>query len=378
MAWLDALFNRMVDLNASDLHMSSTLQPMFRIHGDMHVVEGSEPISSERMLEILTEIAPERNREEFAKEWDTDFAYAMPGSARFRANYFMDRHGPGGVFRIIPTAIPTAKDLGLPKVITDFCRLPKGLVLVTGPTGSGKSTTLAAMIDQINNNRTEHIITIEDPIEFVHERKNCLINQREVHRHTTSFKRALRAALREDPDVVLVGEMRDLETIEIALETAETGHLVFATLHTSTATSTVDRIIDQFPSERQAQVRTTLASALKGVVAMTLCKKVPTGRTAAFEILIVTNAVANNIREGKTHQIPSAMQTGGALGMRLLNDSLLELVRAGQVDPMEAYVKAIGKVDLVRKYQQAGIPFDESKVKGELDDPAVDRRATPR
>ena len=274
MAWLDSLFQRMVEASASDLHLSATLQPMFRIDGDMKPAEGCEPTSPQRMTEILAEIAPERNRLEFEQEWDTDFAYAVPGLARFRANFFVDENGPGAVFRVIPTQILTAAELGLPKVVTDLCRLPKGLVLVTGPTGSGKSTTLAAMID--------HVITIEDPIEFVHEQKRCLINQREVHRHTGSFKRALRAALREDPDVVLVGEMRDLETIEIALETAETGHMVFATLHTSTAMSAIDRIIDQFPADRQPQIRLMLAASLKGVIAMTLCKKRQGGRVPAL------------------------------------------------------------------------------------------------
>ena len=377
MAWLDSLFKQMIAVGASDLHLSTSLQPRFRIDGEMQLIDSAEPISAERMTEVLFEIAPDRNRTQFEAEWDTDFAYELPGIARLRANFFVDRYGPGGVFRIIPSDIQNAQQLGLPKVITDMCRLPKGLVLVTGPTGSGKSTTLAAMIDFINSTRTDHIITIEDPIEFVHTQKKCLINQREVYRHTGSFKRALRAALREDPDVVLVGEMRDLETVEIALETAETGHMVFATLHTSTAVSTIDRIIDQFPADRQPQVRTMLASSLKSVVAMTLCKKRPTGRVAALEILVVTNAVANHIREGKTHQIPSAMQTGAQFGMRLLNDALLELVQSGTVDPIEAYLKSVGKIDLIKKFEQAKIRFDESRVIAELDDPS-DRRGMPR
>jgi twitching motility protein PilT len=377
MAWLDSLFERMVTARASDLHLSSTLQPMFRVDGEMRPVEGAEPTSPERMLEILNEIAPERNRQQFEQEWDTDFAYAVPGLARFRSNFVVDQNGPGAVFRVIPTEVLTAAQLGLPKVVTDLCRLPKGLILVTGPTGSGKSTTLAAMIDHVNTNRADHIITIEDPIEFVHEQKRCLINQREVHRHTGSFKRALRAALREDPDVVLVGEMRDLETIEIALETAETGHMVFATLHTSTAISTIDRIIDQFPADRQPQIRMMLASSLKGVIAMTLCKKKLGGRVAALEILMVTNAVANLIREGKTHQIASAMQTGGQLGMKLLNDALFDLVQSGEVEPMEAYLKSTGKMELVRKFEAGRIRFDEARALAELDD-ASDRRAVAR
>jgi twitching motility protein PilT len=349
MAWIDALFQRMVQNGASDLHMTSTLTPMFRLHGDIVPVEGCPPITPEQMGQILMEITPDHNKAEFDKTHDTDFAYELPGFGRFRSNLFMDHRGPGGVFRLIPSKILTAEQLGLPKPILDLCHLSKGLVLVTGPTGSGKSTTLAAMIDHINSTRTEHIITIEDPIEFVHETKTCLVNQREVHRHTDGFKRALRAALREDPDIVLVGEMRDLETIEIAIETAETGHLVFGTLHTTTAASTVDRIIDQFPTDRQAQIRTMLSSSLKGVVAQTLCKKLPKGRVAALEILIANSAVAANIRDGKTHQIPSLMQMGGKLGMKLLNDALMDLIRAGTVDPSEAYLKSVAKEDFLKK-----------------------------
>ena len=235
---------------------------------------------------------PEKNRHEFHERHDTDFAYEIPGLARFRANVFMDRKGRGAVFRVIPANILTAEQLGLSPHILQLCRLSKGLVLVTGPTGSGKSTTLCAMVDYINRERRDHIITIEDPIEFVHPNKGCLINQREVHTHTDSFKHALRAALREDPDIVLVGEMRDLETVAIAIETAETGHLVFGTLHTTTAASTVDRVIDQFPTDRQAQIRVMLSESLRGVISQTLCKKIGGGRVAALEVLIVTPAVA--------------------------------------------------------------------------------------
>ncbi len=250
----------------------------------------------------------------------------------------------------------TAEQLNLPQAILNFCTLSKGLVLVTGPTGSGKSTTLAAMIDYINRTRKDHIITIEDPIEFVHSNKKCLVNQREVHDHTESFARALRAALREDPDIVLVGEMRDLETTHIAIETAETGHLVFGTLHTTTAASTVDRIIDQFPADRQAQIRTMLASSLKGVVAQTLCRKVGgKGRIAAMEILVTTPGVANNIRECKTFQIPSAMQTGAKLGMQLLNDVLLRYVLDAHIEPAEAMFKAVDRSDMLRKLEVAGV-----------------------
>src|SRR5436309_489769 len=252
---------------------------------------------------MLWPIAPERNREEFKRRHDTDFDYEIAGLARFRCNFFMDRKGMGGVFRVIPSKIISSEDMGLSREILQLCHLPKGLVLVTGPTGSGKSTTLCALIDYINRHRTDHIITVEDPLEFVHENKKCLINQRQVGEHTDSFKDALRAALREDPDIVLVGEMRDLETVAIAIETAETGHLVFGTLHTTTAPSTVDRIIDQFPADRQSQIRVMLSESLKGVVAQILCKKIGGGRVAVREILITIPAIANLIREGKTFQI---------------------------------------------------------------------------
>ncbi|MDZ4773076.1 MAG: PilT/PilU family type 4a pilus ATPase [Planctomycetota bacterium] len=365
MAWIDALFQRMVQAGASDLHMTSTLTPMFRLHGDILPVEGCPAITPEQMSQILMEITPDRNKTEYEATHDTDFAYEIVGLGRFRSNLFCDHRGPGGVFRLIPSTVLSAQQLNLPKAVLDMCHLSKGLVLVTGPTGSGKSTTLAAMVDYINSTRTDHILTIEDPIEFVHQTKKCLINQREVKRHTDSFKRALRAALREDPDIVLVGEMRDLETIEIAIETAETGHLVFGTLHTTTAASTVDRIIDQFPTERQEQIRTMLSSSLKGVVAQTLCKKLPTGRIAALEILVANSAVASNIREGKTHQIPSTMQMGGKLGMKLLNDALMEHVRAGIVDPAEAYMKCIAKDDFLKKCQAENIKVNVPTLEGE-------------
>jgi len=307
------------------------------------------------MRELLFEIAPELNRDEFTRDGDTDFAYEVPDLARFRANFFMDSSGPGAVFRVIPTKILTAEQLGLPSVILNFCHLARGLVVVTGPTGSGKSTTLAAMIDYLNTTRRHHIITIEDPIEFVHPNKQCLFHQREVRRHTCGFKNALRAALRQDPNIILVGEMRDLETIEAALAAAETGCLVFGTLHTNTAASTVDRIIDQFPGDRQSQIRTMLSSSLKGVVAQSLCKKIPKGRVAALEILVGNSAVANCIREGKTYQIPSIMQVGGRLGMRSLNDSLFQLVKDGIVDGTEAYTKAVDKTGLLSKFSAAEI-----------------------
>jgi twitching motility protein PilT len=310
------------------------------------------------MQGVLFEITPEKNQKQYLEESDTDFAYALPGEARFRCNLLQERLGPAAVFRLIPEEILTADQLNLPPAIRNLCYLSKGLVLVTGPTGSGKSTTLAAMVDMINKTRSDHIITIEDPIEFVQPSKKCLVHQREVGNHTQSFKRALRAALREDPDIILVGEMRDLETIEIAIETAETGHLVFGTLHTTTAASTVDRIIDQFPADRQSQIRTLLASSLRGVVAQTLLKKKSGGRVAALEVLIGTPAVAALVREGKTHQLTSQMQMGAKNGMRLLNDSLMEHVSSGAVDPLEAYVKAVNKTELCTMFEHAGIAFE--------------------
>jgi twitching motility protein PilT len=276
---------------------------------------------------------------------------------------FRDIAGIGGVFRQIPSKILSAKQLNLPPVVLSFCDFDKGLVVVTGPTGSGKSTTLAAMIDYINDTRDDHLITIEDPVEFVHKDKHCHINQREVGTHTKGFKQALRAALREDPDIVLVGEMRDLETVAIAIETAETGHLVFGTLHTNTAASTVDRIIDQFPADRQSQVRTMLAESLKGIVAQTLLKKKGGGRVAAMEILVVTNAISNLIREGKTFQIPSIMQTGKSLGMQTLNDALLDLVKSDTVEPQEAYDRSVVKRDFGMMLTRSGFrgPWSDEK-----------------
>ncbi len=340
---LDRFLIQMVELDASDLHLSAGVVPMIRQHGVMKPLPDADVLSSDHILLLCDEIAPAINRQEFREVNDTDFAYEIEGVARFRVNLFRDRHGVCAVFRQIPTDILTMEQLGLPDCVRNLCALTKGLVVVTGPTGSGKSTTLAAMIDHINETRTDHIITIEDPIEFVHRNKRCLINQREVHTHTESFKRALRAALREDPDIVLVGEMRDLETIAIAIETAETGHLVFGTLHTTTAVSTVDRIIDQFPADRQEQVRMMLSESLKGVIAQTLCRRTEGGRVAAFEILLGIPAVANLIREGKTHQLASVMQTSRKLGMVTLNDSLVDLVRRRVIDENEALLRAIDK-----------------------------------
>jgi twitching motility protein PilT len=316
---------------------------MVRIDGSISALPRRGPLEPKALQDLVFDIMPDRNREEFLQTNDTDFAYALGTRARMRCNVFRDIAGVGAVFRQIPQKILTAEDLKLPKSVLDFCTYDKGLVVVTGPTGSGKSTTLAAMIDWINANRDDHIITIEDPVEFVHRDKKCLINQREVGTQTKGFKAALRAALREDPDIVLVGEMRDLETVAIAIETAETGHLVFGTLHTNTAASTVDRLIDQFPTDRQAQVRTMLSESLKGVVAQTLLKRKGGGRVAALEILIVTPAIANLIREGKTFQIPSIMQTGKGLGMQTISDAMIDLVKAGTVEAQEAFDRAINK-----------------------------------
>ena len=358
MAWIDNLFKLMTEKKASDLHMTSEHQPMIRESGDMIPLPGVPKLTKEQMWQILMEICPERNKKQFEEGWDADFAYALEGCGRFRSNYFMDRNGPGAVFRRIPDKILSFEQLGLPNSILRLCEFKKGLVLVTGPTGSGKSTTLAAMIDFINTTRKEHIITIEDPVEFVHPPKQCLVNQREVHQHTKSFSAALRAALREDPDIVLVGEMRDLETTRIAIETAETGHLVFGTLHTSTASSTVDRIINQFPANEQEQIRLMLAGSLRGVVAQNLLKKKGGGRVAAQEILFVTPGVAANIREGKTYQIPSAMQIGARYGMQLLNDALEKLVKSDTVEPMEAYDRSIDKEEMAKKLKAMGFDVE--------------------
>ena len=352
---IDDLLQMMVSQNASDLHLSSGCHPVLRVDGRIRFLEERPMLDTAGIEGLLRPIFPERWWQEFQTSHDVDFAYEVEALARFRVNVFSDRKGMGAVFRQIPIEVIPADKLGLPPAILNLCHLSKGLVIVTGPTGSGKSTTLAAMVDFINKNRDDHIITIEDPIEFVHENRCCLVNQREVSNHTVSFKAALRAALREDPDIVLVGEMRDLETISIALETAETGHLVFGTLHTTTAVSTVDRIIDQFPPDQQAQVRVMLAEALKGVVAQVLCPKKGGGRVAAMEILLVNHAVSSLIRESKSYQIPSVMQTRKAEGMVQMNDSLLMLVTKGLVEPKDAYVKAVDKSTLLGMFERHGI-----------------------
>ncbi|MFN0063955.1 MAG: type IV pilus twitching motility protein PilT [Myxococcaceae bacterium] len=356
-AAIDQLLAYMLDGKASDIHLSSENPPMLRVDGDIVPLPEYGVLSPERLQSMLWTITPERNKSEYNERKDTDYAYET-SRARFRVNIFCDRKGIGAVMRQIPNDIRTAEELGLSKFILDLCFLTKGLVLVTGPTGSGKSTTLAAMIDFINRNREDHIITIEDPIEFVHPNKKCLVNQRQISEHTQSFKNALRAALREDPDIVLVGELRDLETIAIAIETAETGHLVFGTLHTNTASSTVDRIIDQFPTDRQEQIRMMLSESLKGVISQTLCKKIGGGRVAALEVLIGTGSVSNLIREGKTFQLPSIMQTGKSSGMQTLNDVLLDHVKKGLVAPLEAYMKAVAKNEMKTALERAGLKFE--------------------
>lgn len=358
MAAIDGFLRQMVDAGASDLHLASGFHPYLRLSGSMVEQKNWPVLNAAQITALIREVAPADRFRQFEEEMDADFAYEIPQVSRFRANVFQDRYGPGMVLRTIPTKIPTVEELGLPAAVQSFSHLSKGLVLVTGPTGSGKSTTLAALIDGINRTRDEHIITIEDPIEFVHRPIRCLINQREIHRDTESFARALRAALREDPDIVLVGEMRDLETIEIALETAETGHLVFGTVHTNSAAATVDRVIDKFPADRQNQIRVLLGDTLQGVVAQTLCKKIGGGRVAAFEILISNVPVAAHIREGKTFLIPSVMQTSKSLGMQTFCDDLVRLAIQGKITPEEAYLKAVNKEEMRVAMENAGIPMD--------------------
>jgi twitching motility protein PilT len=351
---IERLLRTTVERGASDLHLRCGEPPIIRLHGEMHRLEGCAPLVNDQLEAMLRSIMPERNRLEFAETNDTDYAHEIPGCARFRANALKDRMGIAAVFRQIPSQVVTVEQMNISPEVQHLCYLTKGLVLVTGPTGSGKSTTLCALIDLVNRARNDHVITIEDPIEFVHPNKNCIITQRQVGVHTKTFKSALRAALREDPDIVLVGELRDLETVSIAIETAETGHLVFGTLHTTTAPGTIDRIIDQFPADRQEQIRVMLADSLKGVISQTLCRKIGGGRVAAREILLSIPAVSNLIREGKTFQIHSIMQTSRRLGMVTLNDALIEFVDAGQVEPKEAYMKAVDKMNFMATLKQRG------------------------
>ncbi len=329
MAQIDALFKVMVAQEASDLHLTSGSPPFLRIYGEMVKLDHAD-LSNKEVQTLVFEVLTDKQKKDFVENWELDCSYAVEGLGRFRCNVFMQRKGLAAVFRVIPTEIKTVEELGLPPHIIDLVDVPRGLVLVTGPTGSGKSTTLAAILHTINMTRKEHIITIEDPIEFVHENRKSLVNQREVNSHTKSFANALKAALREDPDIILVGELRDLETISLAMTAAETGHLVFGTLHTNSAAKTIDRIIDVFPESQQSQIRVMLAESLRGVVAQTLfprCDKV--GQVAAIEVLKSTNAVANLIREGKTYQIPSVMQTSKQSGMQTFDSHIGELVRKG-------------------------------------------------
>jgi twitching motility protein PilT len=351
---ISRLLRRLVEAGGSDIHLRSDAIPILRKDGALLRLD-EPPVEGARLELLLRSIMSADDYAAYCQDNDHDWAFELPGLARFRCNAGRDRHGPIAVFRQIPGEIRTVEDLGLSREVQALCQLTRGLVVVTGPTGSGKSTTLAAMVDLINRTRSDHLITIEDPIEFVHQSKRCLVTQRQVGIHTRSFKAALRAALREDPDVVLVGEMRDLETISIAIETAETGHLVLGTLHTTTAASTLDRIIDQFPPDRQSQIRVMLSESLRGVVAQVLCKKVGGGRVAAREVLLSIPAISNLIREGKTFQIPSIMQTNRKLGMVTLNDALMDLVSSGAIEPREAYLKSADKAGLVGSLKGKGV-----------------------
>lgn len=340
-----------VQQQASDLHISAGEPPMVRVHGDVKKVK-APALSPEQTHAMIYDIMNDGQRKVFEEFSDIDFSMQLGEVARFRVNVFKQNRGTGAVFRQIPTKILTLEELGVPDILREITRKEKGLVLVTGPTGSGKSTTLAAMVDLINSELEGHILTIEDPIEFVHRTKKCLINQREVGPHTKSFSNALKAALREDPDIILVGEMRDLETIQLALTAAETGHLVFGTLHTSSAPKTVDRVIDVFPPNQQAQVRAMFAESIQAIICQTLCKKIGGGRAAAQEILIGTTAVKNLIREGKIHQIPSAMQVSRGVGMQTMEMHLKDLVERGIIT-REVAIEKTGNHDLFKEQDDA-------------------------
>ena len=343
MAEIDAFFQLMHDNKASDLHLVSGQQPAIRIRGEIERVK-YDVLNDEALKVLLYEITPEHKIKQFEETGDVDFAYEVPKLARYRANYFRQKYGIAAVFREIPNKIATCTELGMPSVVAKLAMLPRGLVLVTGPTGSGKSTTLAAIIDEANRLRKDHIVTIEDPIEFVHKSQSCIINHREVGIHTKSFAAALRGALREDPDIIMVGEMRDLETISLAVEAASTGHLVFATLHTTSAAKTVDRVIEVFPEAEQLQIRSTLADSLRAVISQVIFKRIDIKtRCVALEILIANAAVRNLIREQKTYQIPSMMQTGKKYGMQLLDDGIMDLYNRGWISGEDAYLKANDK-----------------------------------
>ena len=359
MAQIDAFFKLMNDEGASDLHMMAGQQPVLRIRGEMERVK-FRVLDNDGLKNMLYEVCPEDKIKIFEESGDMDFGYEIPGLARYRCNFFQQKYGIGAVFREIPSNILTCEQLGLPKVVARLSQLPKGLVLVTGPTGSGKSTTLAAIVDECNRTRKHHIITIEDPIEFVHKSQNCIINHREVGTHTKSFSAALRGALREDPDIILVGEMRDLETMALAMEASMTDHLVFGTLHTINAMKTVDRAIEMFPANQQAQVRSTLSDALKAVVSQTLFKRVDVkGRCAALEILICTPAVRNLIRESKTFQILSAMQTGKKYGMQTLDDAIEEYLQKKMISAEDAYANCNEKPRFLKYLRHAPADFTE-------------------
>jgi twitching motility protein PilT len=359
MAKIDAFFKLMKEQSASDLHLMSGQQPSLRIRGDLERIK-YKVLEDEELRAMLYEITPEEKIKLFEETGDVDLAHEIPGQARYRANYFQQKNGIGAVFRQIPNDIMTVQQLGLPPVVGKLALLPRGLVLVTGPTGSGKSTTLAAIVDEANRKRKDHIITIEDPIEFVHTSQNCIINHRELGTHTRSFGAALRGALREDPDIILVGEMRDLETIRLAIEASETGHLVLSTLHTTNAAKTVDRIIEVFPSGEQAQIRASLADGLRAVISQALFKREDIkGRIAVLEILIATHAVRAMIRESKTHQLPSAMQTGKKYGMQTLDDGILTLLQAGKIGAEESYLKCVDKEKFRQYLSQAPADFTE-------------------
>jgi len=347
-AQIDALLQRALECGASDLHLRAGMCPLIRLHGRLQRLPGLD--SPDGYETALLAMLTESQRQAFATRNDLDFAYEIPGVARCRVNLLRQHQGVGAVFRLLPSHIRGLEELGLPQVVYSLARLEQGLVLVTGPTGSGKSTTLAAMIDYINQEHDKHIVTIEDPLEFIHRSKKSLVTQREVGAHTLSFAAALRAVLREDPDIILLGELRDLETISLAITAAETGHLVFGTLHTRTAASTVDRLIDVFPPDQQGQIRTMLAETLKGVIAQQLLIRADgQGRLVAVEILVGTTALANLVREGKTYQIPSLIQTGRREGMQTMDQAILEHLRSKQITPQEAYRKAIDK-DTYRQY----------------------------
>jgi twitching motility protein PilT len=355
---IDALLTRTVELGASDLHVTVGAAPATRVRGELLPLEGTQELDTDTTRSLMYRIMTTEQQKRFEIDRQLDFSYGVPGVARFRANVYQQRDCVAAAFRVIPHELKTLEELGMPDGLKSLTKLPRGLVVVTGPTGSGKSTTLAALIDEINRTRTDHIITIEDPIEFLHRHKRCVVNQREIGTDALSFGAALRAALRQDPDVILLGEMRDLETISTALTAAETGHLVFGTLHTQSAPSTIDRVIDVFPAEQQEQVRTQLAGALQGVVTQAL---LPTadgrGRVAALEVLLPDDAIRNLIRQGKVAQIYSYMQTGSRSGMQTMEQSLAELVMRRIVDPEEAIGRSSRRDELIALLQRMGAPL---------------------